>query len=162
MDQVIGSVPSVANQQSLTERLAGYWSGARYEDSPQPVVAMAKSVLLDTLSVGVRGAESEAAVATRKGIANALECSSGSASIWGTHSSLPPSVAALVNGTAAHAYLLDALVDQALHILLLVASQVTSKAPITHPQQPCRLHLGQLPRMPTFIRLFEFHLPNLL
>jgi len=48
------------SQPSLTERLAGYWSGARYEDLPQPVVAMAKSVLLDTLAVGVRGAESEA------------------------------------------------------------------------------------------------------
>lgn len=95
------------NQQSLTEQLAGYWSGARYEDLPQPVVAMAKSVLLDTLSVGVRGGESEAAVATRKGIANALECSSGSASLWGTTLSLPPSAAALVNGTAAHSYEFD-------------------------------------------------------
>ena len=91
------------SRQSLTEQLARYWSGARYEDLPQPVVAMAKSVLLDTLSVGVRGAESEAAVATRKGIASALECSSGSASLWGTRSSLPPSAAALVNGTASHA-----------------------------------------------------------
>ena len=95
------------SQPSLTERLAGYWSGARYEDLPQPVVAMAKSVLLDTLAVGVRGAESEAAVATRKGISSALECSSGSASLWGTQLSLPPSAAALVNGTASHAYEFD-------------------------------------------------------
>ena len=49
---------SAVDQQSLTEQLAHYWSGARYEDLPAPVVAMAKSVLLDTLSVGVRGAES--------------------------------------------------------------------------------------------------------
>jgi 2-methylcitrate dehydratase PrpD len=68
---------------------------------------MAKSVLLDTLAVGVRGAESEAAAATRKGITSALECSSGSASLWGTQLSLPPSAAALVNGTAAHAYEFD-------------------------------------------------------
>ena len=61
------------DQQSLTEQLARYWSGACYEDLPAPVVAMAKSVLLDTLSVGVRGAESEVAVATRKGITSALE-----------------------------------------------------------------------------------------
>ncbi len=95
------------DQQSLTEQLARYWSGARYEDLPAPVVAMAKSVLLDTLSVGVRGAESEVAVATRKGITSALECSSGSASLWGTNLSLPPSAAALVNGTASHAYEFD-------------------------------------------------------
>jgi 2-methylcitrate dehydratase PrpD len=95
------------DQQSLTEQLARYWSSARYEDLPAPVVAMAKSVLLDTLSVGVRGAESEVAVATRKGITSALECSSGSASLWGTNLSLPPSAAALVNGTASHAYEFD-------------------------------------------------------
>ena len=107
MDQVLKNIPAVENRQSLTEQLARYWSGAHYEDLPQPVVAMAKSVLLDTLSVGVRGAESEAAVATRKGIMSALECSSGSASLWGTRSSLPPSAAALVNGTASHAYEFD-------------------------------------------------------
>lgn len=105
MDQAIEL--TAESQQSLTERLAGYWSGARYEDLPQPVVAMAKSVLLDTLSVGVRGAESEAAVVTRKGITDALECGGGSASIWGTGLSLPPSAAALVNGTAAHSYEFD-------------------------------------------------------
>jgi 2-methylcitrate dehydratase PrpD len=107
MDHTLKSIPAAANRQSLTEQLAGYWSGAAYEDLPELVVAMAKSVLLDTLSVGVRGAESEAAVATRKGITSALECNSGSASIWGTRSSLPPSAAALVNGTAAHAYEYD-------------------------------------------------------
>jgi 2-methylcitrate dehydratase PrpD len=92
---------------SLTEQLAAYWSRVRYEDLPEHVVAMAKSVLLDTLSVGVRGAESEAAVATRNGAAAALECNSGSASLWGTLSTLPPSAAALVNGTSSHAYEFD-------------------------------------------------------
>lgn len=107
MDQAPKNIPAVENRQSLTEQLASYWSGAGYKDLPEPVVAMAKSVLLDTLSVGVRGAESEAAVATRKGIASALECDSGSATLWGTRSSLPPSAAALVNGTAAHSYEFD-------------------------------------------------------
>ena len=107
MDQAQKSISAVENQQSLTEQLAHYWSGARYEDLPDAVVAMAKSVLLDTLSVAVRGADSEVAVATRTGIASALECSSGSASIWGTRSSLPPSAAALVNGTSSHAYEFD-------------------------------------------------------
>jgi len=95
--------PEPAKEQSLTEQIAAYWSGVRYEDLPAPVVAMAKSVLLDTLSVGVRGAGSEAVTAVHKGIANALECSKGSASLWGRHDTLPASAAALVNGTAAHA-----------------------------------------------------------
>ncbi|MEO8442120.1 MAG: MmgE/PrpD family protein, partial [Betaproteobacteria bacterium] len=106
MDQAAKNAVAV-DQQSLTEQLASYWSGARYEDLPAPVVAIAKSVLLDTLSVGVRGAASEVTVATRKGITSALECSSGSASLWGTELSLPPSAAALVNGTASHAYEFD-------------------------------------------------------
>jgi 2-methylcitrate dehydratase PrpD len=98
---------ATSSEPSLTEALARYWSTVRYEDLPAPVIAMAKSVLLDTLSVGVRGAESEAAIAVRTGIANALECESGSASLWGTRSTLPPSAAALVNGTAAHSYEFD-------------------------------------------------------
>ncbi|MEA3153278.1 MAG: MmgE/PrpD N-terminal domain, partial [Betaproteobacteria bacterium] len=65
---------ATSSEPSLTEALARYWSTVRYEDLPAPVIAMTKSVLLDTLSVGVRGAESEAAIAVRTGIANAIEC----------------------------------------------------------------------------------------
>ena len=107
MDGQVNTDSATLDQPSLTEELAGYWSRASCEDLPDSVLEMAKSVLLDTLAVGVRGATSEAAVATRAGIANALECDSGSASIWGTSKSLPPSAAALVNGTAAHAYEFD-------------------------------------------------------
>src|SRR5687768_3674981 len=100
-------VDNVAGRVSLTEQLARYWSGVRYEDLPPNVIAMAKSVLLDTLSVGVRGCKSEAVMAVRKGITNALEVSSGSSSLWGTKDTLPASAAALVNGTASHAYEFD-------------------------------------------------------
>jgi len=54
-------------KQSLTEALARYWSGVRYEDLPAPVIEWAKRVLLDTLSVGVRGCDSEAVKAVRRG-----------------------------------------------------------------------------------------------
>jgi 2-methylcitrate dehydratase PrpD len=95
------------DQTSLTERLARYWSEVRFEDIPEPVVATAKRFLLDTLAVGVRGAGSEAVEAVRRGIANALECERGSATLWGTNATLPPGAAAMVNGTAAHAYEFD-------------------------------------------------------
>ncbi|MGH8619293.1 MAG: MmgE/PrpD family protein [Burkholderiales bacterium] len=101
------AVEDLVERQSLTEQLAAYWSGVRYEDLPAPVVQWAKRVLLDTLSMGARGAGSEAVLAVRRGIADALECDRGSASLWGTHATLPASAAALVNGTAAHAYELD-------------------------------------------------------
>src|SRR6188472_3432833 len=98
------TVGELTGRVSLTEQLARYWSGVRYEDLPPNVIAMAKSVLLDTLSVGVRGCASEAVLAVRKGIVNALEVSSGSSSLWGTKDTLPAGAAALVNGTASHAY----------------------------------------------------------
>lgn len=107
MARELSESPSAAGDASLTEQLAGYWSNARYEDLPAPIVAMAKSVLLDTLSVAVRGAESDVTVATRDGAVAVLEADAGSASLWGTHRTLPPSAAALVNGTAAHAYEFD-------------------------------------------------------
>ncbi len=92
---------------SLTERLADFWSRARYDDLPAPVVAMAKRALLDTLAVGVRGADSDAAAATRRGIAAMVGGEGGSATVWGTRARLPPAAAALANGTAAHAYEFD-------------------------------------------------------
>ena len=94
-------------QTSLTEQLAGYWSKVRLEDLPESVVAATKRVLLDTLAVGVRGATAEVAQITLRGITSALETSTGSARVWGTDRYLPPAAAALVNGTAAHAYEFD-------------------------------------------------------
>ncbi len=99
-------------QASLTEQLAGYWSKVRFEDLPAPVVAATKRVLLDTLAVGVRGATAEVAQIALRGVTSALELGTGaapggSAQVWGTNRRLPPAAAALVNGTAAHAYEFD-------------------------------------------------------
>jgi 2-methylcitrate dehydratase PrpD len=107
MARELNDATAAGGPASLTEQLAAYWSTARYGDLPPHVVDMAKSVLLDTLAVAVRGAESEAAIATRNGAAATLERNTGSASLWGTHLTLPPSAAALVNGTASHAYEFD-------------------------------------------------------
>lgn len=97
---------------SLTEQLAGYWSQVRFADLPDPVVAATKRVLLDTLAVGVRGATAEVAQIALRGVSSALETDTGSAragsaQVWGTGRCLPPAAAALVNGTAAHAYEFD-------------------------------------------------------
>jgi 2-methylcitrate dehydratase PrpD len=94
-------------QLSLTDQLAEYWANARYEDLPADVVAAAKRALMDTLSVAVRGAESEIVQITQRGATAMAETSAGSALVWGSGASLPPALAALVNGTAAHAYEFD-------------------------------------------------------
>jgi len=60
-------------QISLTDRLAEYWANARYEDLPAEVVAAAKRALMDTLSVAVRGAESEIVQITQRGATAMLE-----------------------------------------------------------------------------------------
>lgn len=94
---------------SLSERLAGYWSTARVEDFPAPVVAMAKRVLLDTLLVGVRGGTSEDAGAVREGLRllGTGARTEATSTLWGAKGFLAPDAAALVNGTAAHALELD-------------------------------------------------------
>jgi 2-methylcitrate dehydratase PrpD len=90
---------------SLTSVLAGFWSGARLDDLPGPVVAAAKRALLDTLAVGVAGSETEVA---RVALAGAVAGdASGAAGAWGTDRRLPPPLAALVNGVAAHALEMD-------------------------------------------------------
>jgi 2-methylcitrate dehydratase PrpD len=92
---------------SLTERLADYWAGARVEDLPAPVVAMCKRVLLDMLLVGMRGATSEEALATLKGVRASIGNAGGESRLWGMKDKLPPAAAALVNGTAGHALEFD-------------------------------------------------------
>jgi 2-methylcitrate dehydratase PrpD len=95
------------DQLSLTGQLARYWSEVRLEDIPPDVVATGKRFLLDTLAVGVRGAGSEVVEAVRRGVTNAFECERGSASLWGTNRTMPPGAAAMINGTATHAYEFD-------------------------------------------------------
>jgi 2-methylcitrate dehydratase PrpD len=92
---------------SLSERLAAYWSRARVEDLPAPVVAMAKRLLLDTLVVGARGGDSEEAGAALRAVRQATGAGRGEAVLWGTPDALPPGPAALVNGTACHALEFD-------------------------------------------------------
>jgi 2-methylcitrate dehydratase PrpD len=88
-------------QQSLTERLAEYWSKTSYEDLPPDVVSGIKDHILDTLAVAMAGIPSEESRRVRKaltGISNG-----GPSLVWGTSERLNPAHAALANGTSAHA-----------------------------------------------------------
>ena len=92
---------------TLVEQLAGYWASARYEQMPAEAVAMAKRFLLDTLAAGIAGANTEVVDAALNGARAALEGAKGSVAIWGRSDTLPPAMAAMVNGTASHALELD-------------------------------------------------------
>ncbi|MFI5014148.1 MAG: MmgE/PrpD family protein [Hyphomicrobiales bacterium] len=92
---------------SLTERLADYWAAARYEDMPSAAIAMAKRFLLDNLAAAIAGADSEVTEIALRAAQACAEGTSGSSIVWGHRATLPAPLAAMVNGTAAHALELD-------------------------------------------------------
>ncbi|MCS0503180.1 MmgE/PrpD family protein [Ancylobacter mangrovi] len=93
---------------SLTRQFANYWSSVSYEELPPEVVAMCKRLLLDTLLVGARGADSDDARATTAGAADAFGPLAGPSALWdGSGRTAAPAVAALINGTATHALEFD-------------------------------------------------------
>jgi len=92
---------------TLSEELAQYWAGARYEDMPGEPVRLAKRFLLDTLAAGIAGANTEVVEVTLRAARAASEDAQGSAAIWGRADTTTPPLAAMVNGTSAHAQELD-------------------------------------------------------
>lgn len=89
---------------TLTEQAASFWSNARYEDLPPAIIRLSKRHLLDTLASSIAGAETPIA----KSVIDAAKLEGeGTVQIWGRAERLPPSQAALVNGTLAHALELD-------------------------------------------------------
>ena len=86
-------------------RLGTFATNARFTDLPVEIVEKAKRHILDTLGAGLAGATSEEA---RRALAAVLAIEgSGPTVVWGTRLKLSPRNAALVNGTAAHAFELD-------------------------------------------------------
>jgi 2-methylcitrate dehydratase PrpD len=94
-------------ERTLTEQLADYWAGARYDDMPAGAVALAKRFLIDTLAAGIAGARTDVVNATLAAAQASSEGCSGSAAIWGREETMTPALAAMVNGTSVHAQELD-------------------------------------------------------
>ena len=92
---------------SLTETLARYWAAARYEDMPREAVALAKRFLIDTLAATLAGSRSEVAAIALRAAEAAAEGNAGASIVFGRSDTLPAPLAAMVNGTAAHALELD-------------------------------------------------------
>ena len=74
---------------TLTEQLAGYWSGARYEALPAETVRLAKRFLIDTLAAGIAGANTDVAQIVDRTVRDTLEGASGSSVLWGRRETLP-------------------------------------------------------------------------
>lgn len=95
-----------------TGELAAFAAALRYEDLPPEVVAHVKLCLLDTLGCGLFGSTLPWVEIVRDTV-GAIE-DGGSARLWGRGATASPPLAALVNGTAVHAFELDDLHRQSI------------------------------------------------
>ena len=91
----------MSERASETARLAGFALGLALADVPETVRASARAAMLDGLACAIAGRDERV---TRELRAFALEQGSHPrATLWGTGERVSPALAALVNGTAAHA-----------------------------------------------------------
>jgi 2-methylcitrate dehydratase PrpD len=93
-------------QGTLTERAARYWASVAYDEVPAQAVRLAKRFLIDTLAAGIAGARTSVVESTVRAAQAGFE-GGGRAVVWGRGERLPMPMAALVNGTSAHALELD-------------------------------------------------------
>ena len=107
MDGAVNDVGGKPAGATLTESLASYWAPVKYEDLPSSAVALAKRFLLDNLGAAIAGSSSEVALIALKAARAAAEDAAGSSVVFGHRATLPAPLAAMVNGTAAHALELD-------------------------------------------------------
>lgn len=94
-----------AHTPTCTEALAAHVSSLRYEHLPSQVVRHARLAILDTVGAALFGTTAE--VGKRLVAAVRDYSAGGSATVWGTATRTTAPMAALVNGTHAHAWELD-------------------------------------------------------
>lgn len=94
---------------ALTQVLATHWSVAQQGTLPSLVTAEVKRRVLDTLAAGIAGVGTPEVVATTKAVAalGGRSHPADGAVLWGHQARTTPALAALSNGTAAHARELD-------------------------------------------------------
>lgn len=88
-----------------TARVGQWLANLRHRDLPAPVVKAVRLAMLDTLAVGLSGFDQPWTGIVRQWIDQGGRTIEGAATVWGeAKPSLKPSDAALVNGSAAHAF----------------------------------------------------------
>ncbi|HEV2189438.1 MAG TPA: MmgE/PrpD family protein [Stellaceae bacterium] len=86
---------------TLLEQIAEKIVAIRYEDLPSEAVFWAKAAILDTVGVTLAGSREDCTRIVEQVLA--AESHGGDSLVFGSDRRVPPLVAALVNGTAAHA-----------------------------------------------------------
>jgi 2-methylcitrate dehydratase PrpD len=87
---------------TLLEQIAENIVAIRYEDLPPEAVQWAKAAILDTVGVTLAGSREDCTRIVEQALA-AETAGDGESLIFGSDRRAPPLIAALVNGTAAHA-----------------------------------------------------------
>ncbi|HVZ45172.1 MAG TPA: MmgE/PrpD family protein [Ramlibacter sp.] len=106
IEKVSQKYTSIEMTQTLSGRLGEFFAGLRSGALPSDTVHAVRRHTLDTLGAALAGA---ARPEPRAALAAGLVCfgKGGGSPVWGTPHRAPPALAALVNGTAAHALELD-------------------------------------------------------
>ncbi len=89
-----------------SETLAHFLVSTSFEDIPEEMAQKAARHLLDTVGAGLAGALAPETVLLTRTLRLSGE-GAGAVPLWGQGETMPPVSAALVNGTAAHAFELD-------------------------------------------------------
>jgi 2-methylcitrate dehydratase PrpD len=98
-------ISSGSGVRTISKLMAEFAVGLRYEDIPADVQRLAHLVLLDTVGCALAGSTTEEASLVREAMTAAG--GAGDANVWGTDQFVALPLAALVNGTAAHAREID-------------------------------------------------------
>ena len=94
--------PDAANPPAVTDHIARFVRGVRYEDIPGPVRDLAKAHILDALGLALAGAAAPGSRIIRDYLAE-FGCA-GASHVFGTDLITAPRFAALANGAAIHAH----------------------------------------------------------
>jgi 2-methylcitrate dehydratase PrpD len=97
---------STDRPETAAQRLAEVYAGLRATQLPAATVHAVRRHVLDTFGAALAGVQQPEPVAVLSA-ASAVYGATGPSILWGTDEARPPAVAALVNGTAAHALELD-------------------------------------------------------
>lgn len=92
--------------ETKSAKLARFIVGTTYADLPRPIAEKAVRHILDSIGAGIAGAIAPEPQLLLKTLRGAGE-GEGRASLWGAGETVSPLNAALINGTASHAFELD-------------------------------------------------------
>lgn len=90
----------MTDERTLAQQLGAFAAGTTFDDLPDAVVDSVKMRVLDILGIAVAAADLDTSVAARRWAAS--QGGNGSAAAVGVPQSLPPNLAAFVNGVLAH------------------------------------------------------------